>query len=380
LAKSGTAALPWAPFAGSLQQPAGYIGALDGVRGIAIILVLIYHFGRDSAAFLNFDHSILRFSAFGWVGVDLFFVLSGFLITGILYDSRHSENYLRNFYVRRVLRIFPLYYGAIVLLIVFSYMWPGRGVMNPHSIPWLVAYLSNVLIALEGWWAIGGPLAHWWSLAVEEHFYLVWPFILLWGTRLQLIAVASALVLAAPILRTILVLWDFAPSTVYVLTLTRMDALAVGALCGLVIRGPGGVAGVRLPAAGAAIACSIALIVIASSRWTVSEYDPVIQSVGYSLLALAFGGAILVTLTWRPLNAVVDNGILRWFGRYSYGLYLWHPIAIALLFGSTFASTLDGTPAKVLFTLLVIGVAVLVAVISYHCWEKPFLRLKRSFS
>jgi peptidoglycan/LPS O-acetylase OafA/YrhL len=128
------------------------------------------------------------------------------------------------------------------------------------------------------------------------------------------------------------------------------------------------------------MACSIAFVGIALSRWTVSEYDPVIQSVGYSLLALAFGGVILVALNWAPLNAVFDNGLLRWFGRYSYGLYVWHPIVIVLLFRSPLTSSVDGTSGKILFSLFVLSVSLLVAVISYHCWEKLFLRLKNNFS
>jgi peptidoglycan/LPS O-acetylase OafA/YrhL len=366
-------------------QPRGYIGALDGVRGIAILLVLAFHFGRASTHRLGLSHPLLDACDVGWIGVDLFFVLSGFLITGILYDSRNSEHFLRNFYMRRVLRIFPLYYGTLLLLLLLQGIWPDPRVLVPGSLPWLATYLGNALVALHGWEAIGHPLAHLWSLSVEEHFYLVWPFVLLWGTRRQLMALAAAIAALAFIMRVALMFMDLSADAGFVLTPTRMDALAIGAFCGLAIRGPRGAAGLVRPAVLGTVACSIALLLVVLGRSTVDSHDPVVLTAGLSLLALVCGGLIVIAIAWQPLNRALDNIPLRFFGRYSYGLYILHPIFLEYLFRPR-ALALFGVHAgtasigKASYTLFVIAVSVAAAVLSYHFWEKRFLELKRNFA
>src|SRR5262245_1871381 len=150
-----------------------HVQSLDGLRGIAILLVMLFHFsdnGSDLApSSVLVDRIFHRLSGAGWIGVDLFFVLSGFLITGILFDAKGTPSYFRNFYVRRALRIFPLYYVALVLLLIMPLMVQHRPV--PHlaarDAGWYFAYLSNVKMARAGWPSHTG-LAHLWSLSVEE--------------------------------------------------------------------------------------------------------------------------------------------------------------------------------------------------------------------
>src|SRR5262245_10664845 len=167
----------------SASKIASHIPALDGIRGIAILLVLLFHFGQYGhglpypAVFV--DKLFHRICQIGWVGVDLFFVLSGFLITGILYDSKGRNHYFRNFYVRRCLRILPLYYFSLILfLIVLPKLFPlhtGFRSLRQDSF-WYWTYLSNVRVAYRGWDSFG-VLDHFWSLAVEEQFYLLWPIV-----------------------------------------------------------------------------------------------------------------------------------------------------------------------------------------------------------
>src|SRR5271169_4997773 len=115
---------------------------LDGVRGVAILLVMVHHFAISAKA-LGFGSRLLTLGELGWCGVDLFFVLSGFLITGILYDSKESSGYFRNFYARRILRIFPLYYAALGVVLLLSLIWPTAGVWGNASLFWIATFLTN---------------------------------------------------------------------------------------------------------------------------------------------------------------------------------------------------------------------------------------------
>lgn len=356
-----------------------HVGALDGIRGLAIILVLLFHYGQSAKSF-GFSGPLITITNIGWTGVDLFFVLSGFLITGILYDSRQTEHYFRNFYARRMLRIFPLYYGALLIVVLLSWAWPSAGVWGTYSPLWIAFYLSNFLMAFEGEAAVG-ILAHYWSLAIEEHFYLIWPFLVWHGSRRQLMFAASALLVGSLLLRIAAAAVGVDPFSTYVVTFTRFDALSIGAICALAIRGPRGVAGV-VPAGWAAmLAGGAAVLAIIALRHTLDHADLVMRTVGYTLLAIAFGGVIIVGLSWRLLNAGLNLGVLRWFGRYSYGMYVWHPIVNVLLYYTAIKPALgiQGPLANALYIVVSFVAMVLVSLASYHFWEQPFLRLKDRF-
>jgi peptidoglycan/LPS O-acetylase OafA/YrhL len=209
-----------------------HIPALDGLRGLAILLVILYHHTLMRQETL-FDRVYVNLARLGWSGVDLFFVLSGFLITGILYDSKGSPHYFRNFYVRRTLRIFPLYYAVVFFsLIVLPRAWPAwgltqldRSAMEDRSQAWYWLYLQNFLFARDE--NLGHPaLAVSWSLAIEEQFYLVWPVVVSLLSRRHLIWTCGALILTALSLRIWMVSAGVHPTTIYVLPFNRMDALA----------------------------------------------------------------------------------------------------------------------------------------------------------
>src|SRR5687768_12816390 len=197
---------------------------LDGVRGVAISAVLWHHFVIYSGfeARVPFDHLLWESGSLGWAGVDLFFVLSGFLITGILYDSRSSGRYYVNFFGRRALRILPLYYGVLVLafLVLPVFLEPQSAESLTRNQAWYWLYLINVKVALDGWDA-AAYLGHFWSLAIEEQFYLIWPLAVRALSRRKLLLVCAVCFIGALGFRFLLPMW-LPELAVYVLMPTRM--------------------------------------------------------------------------------------------------------------------------------------------------------------
>jgi peptidoglycan/LPS O-acetylase OafA/YrhL len=357
-----------------------HIQALDGIRGLAIVLVLFFHYGRSARDF-GFQNPLLSASEFGWVGVDLFFVLSGFLITGILYDARGSKKYFRNFYARRSLRIFPLYYLALVVVLVLAALWPGAGVWPTFSPLWFVFYLSNVAMITQA--PLGaGILSHFWSLAIEEHFYLFWPVLVFFAARQRLMAIAAGLLVFSLSLRVMLAFSGaMSPEAFYFLTPLRLDGLVVGAICSLAVRGAEGVMPWSRAGWMAMLGGGAAVLLIVLFARTLSYHNIAMQTFGFTFLAVAFGGLLLVTLSFGPANRIFSHPVLRWFGRYSYGLYVWHPIVNVLLFYTSIKALfgVQGALASLLYLVFAFSMTLAVALASYHFMEKKFLSYKSRF-
>ena len=367
----------------------GFIPPLDGLRGIAIILVMLHHFTyyRPTSGIDGLIGSVLFF---GWAGVDLFFVLSGFLITGILLDTRDSKRYFTTFYARRILRIFPLYYLVLFLALVVLPQFPsahtviaGDIEMPPQWPYWL--YLTNFAVAERGW--VHGWVDVAWSLAIEEHFYLAWPLVI-WLCPPRLVALLCAVILVAePIARIDARARDFPSLWIYVLTWYRLDGLALGALLALAQRRglmPAldrwvpivvvtGVAGI--------IACTI----LGGHTWWWNRW---MQQYGYSMIAIT-AGAMLVSAINRPADGLwprmLSAGWLRAFGKYSYCLYLTHlPVMRAVreyLFNPLKVETFGIGPwtEQVLFYGAATAPAFALAWLSWRLFEAPILRLKARF-
>jgi peptidoglycan/LPS O-acetylase OafA/YrhL len=348
-----------------------HIPALDAVRGLAILMVTAFRFTRAP--------NDLQPLIFGERGVDLFFVLSGFLITGILLSSREQPHYFRNFYMRRVLRIFPLYYGTLILVFGvlplfgrthFSAIAPYQG--------WLWLYGTNILVTHQNAWMLDG-FNHFWSLAVEEHFYFVWPLIIYVCSPRTSLKICVAMMVAALGLRSWLA-WHGGEVAAEGLTPCRMDALAIGALVaiGTHLWGVRALVPWAIGAAGAAV-----LGLVAVRGWDQSVY-----SVRYSLYALLCAALIVSAVTAAPNGLaarVWNNRVLRFFGKYSYALYVfqgplaavaedWVPTAV---FVNLVGGSLLG--GKLLFMLFWSTVTLAAALVSWHLYEKQFLKLKRYF-
>jgi len=357
-----------------------HIRALDGVRGAAILLVLVYHLSTSLGVEFNFRP--LSVAGLGWVGVDLFFVLSGFLITGILYDSKLKPHFFKNFYMRRALRIFPLYFTALLFLLLLRAAWPHLGLFGPSSDGWMWLYLTNFVIAAQGFGAFG-LMDHFWSLAIEEQFYLAWPFVVFTLSRRAAMWVAFGMCVTAPVLRSAVALTMDNSAAIYVLSPMRMDALAVGALLALAIRGPDAIDIRRLvrPAALTAGALIVLMAICVRVTRNVTPHSLPMETIGYSLIAI-LGGATIVLSLASPLRHLFEHRLMRWFGKYSYGLYVWHPILWMIIFHSDWARSLrGGNGVQEMLVSTFVAVVVLLAFVmgSWHLVESQFLKLKLRF-
>jgi len=373
-------------------ERAGFVPALDGVRGFAILLVLVLHFSAYGHELprsgLLIDQLYYRVAAAGWIGVDLFFVLSGFLITGILYDAKGSPHYFRNFYIRRTLRIFPLYYGALILfLVIFPLLWPNHGGLRSMQNDgwWYWTYLSNVKIAMDGWPQFGA-IGHFWSLAVEEQFYLLWPLLVLAFRRRQLQMICLICIVVALAARVVLNIRGNNPAA-FVFTPARMDALAAGAYVALAARGTEGLRSLaRFALPGAALMVVLAMVIVAL-RNGFAAYDPLVSTIGHTAIALLFAAVLVLVLTLSRetlLVRVFNSTPLRFFGRYSYGIYVFHHPLLFLFSGVVplaLIPTVLGSQLlrQAVFIVIATAVTTALALLSWHLVEKRFLMLKVHF-
>ena len=318
------------------------------------------------------------------LGVDLFFVLSGFLITGILFKAKGSDQFFRSFYGRRVLRIFPLYYGYLVLLFIFVpfFLPPETGQEFADIQVWYWLYLANFHTALEGWPGITG-IGHLWSLAIEEQFYFLWPFAVWALNRRQLLYLAAACFLGAMAFRIVM------PTSLatYVMLPTRMDTLAAGAFLALVIHGKNGTKVLGNWPLFLFVASGTLLLThfLKSGGW-LSYGDKVFRVVGYTFVATTFASliALLVTADSRSwLGRVFSSRFLVFAGKYSYGLYVLHIPAIWVVERTGLQADMvprlwgSSLPGVFVFCMVAGGLSFLCAMASFHWWESPFLRLKR---
>jgi len=375
----------------AVAKPA-HMPELDGVRGVAIAMVMALHFvcSQITAPDSWLERVAAKVTGYGNWGVDLFFVLSGFLITGILSDTRGAERYFRAFYARRTLRIFPLYYAVLLVLLVFipgslAARYAPALLRTREQQLWLWTYLTNVYIGKVGDFDIP-YVSHFWTLAVEEHFYLVWPFVVGGLSRVVVMRICVAASLFALALR--LALAFALPETLYahVLTPCRLDALCIGAWFALANRASGGHAALAATVRGVGLAS--ALGVLATSAWhVVRPADVAPDALRETLLALLFG-ALIATVSSpdgpHVLKRTLRWGWLGWLGKYSYGLYVYHGIigyaftkhgtlpgfvqAAGSHFGGIMLQAVAGTAASIA-----------VAVASYELFEAPFLKLKSRF-
>lgn len=367
-----------------------FIPELDGVRGLAIAMVMAHHFINGGITPDDrVEWAAVKLTNYGLWGVDLFFVLSGFLITGILADSRARSGQLKHFFARRALRIFPLYYAVLLVLLVLV---PGSMLarLDPEFLElrrlqvWLWPHIANFYLGPQTDFNIP-YLSHFWSLAVEEHFYLFWPFIVWFLPRQTAMRTCIGLGGMALALR----IWFsyVAPDQLYagVLTPARIDSLLAGSWFALAVRRPQGLTSaesLRWMAVGGAG-------VVLLSMWQIAlpSHQAVVLPLRTSVLALFFAAMIhLVATSERmpALRAAFRQAWLRNLGRYSYGLYVFHAIVSYGMHRMQAEALFERwtghhTPGAILQVSTGVAVSYALAWVSFHVLESPFLALKSAF-
>jgi peptidoglycan/LPS O-acetylase OafA/YrhL len=419
-----------APVLSSLHPPAisnRKLQSLDGLRAIAIIVVFVHHIGDLIPVWSAPSFYFQWYLSQGWLGVDLFFVLSGFLITGILIDTREAKNYFSGFYARRVLRIFPLYYGALIGIIVLvqflgrSHTSAAAEITRVVPLPedrWTYfCFLTNWIGLWKAQWDanFGSILAHFWSLAVEEQFYFFWPF-LVWILRPRSIPwVAIGLAGLSAVIRFYWVAhigvdMMIPPKSVEVsfATICRLDGLFIGALCAYIYRKPTimeraskWLPWIAIVSLGSCFAAFSAML-FGPQRVGAFIYGPnpsvshtitdvmrlFLNCGGFTLLALGFGALVLLAaytetkVTW--MQRFLKSRILAPIGTYSYGIYVFHVPILGFARTYVLSRITVQTAGELAFTQCVFIVAIaivsfIIPALSYELFEKPILRCKRYF-
>lgn len=363
-----------------------HIPALDGLRALAILLVIPHNtfmFGAIYGWLIPFAW----LANAGWVGVQLFFVLSGFLITRNLLDSRGSDNYYSAFFGRRILRIFPLYF---LVLIFFLLLLPLLVHLSPNILGsysnqlWLWLFLSNWVAPYghEVYW-----FPHFWSLAVEEQFYFIWPAVIALTPTRRMVAVCTALMAAALVIRMVLLKTGTQPEAIYMFTVCRMDALACGALVAILAGMSGLMDFVRRHATAWLVAALVLMAAGVPLTDSYSDLNPGSLSEGQSILALGMGIVVLVMAAGSrnripaAVDAVLRLAPLRSVGKVSYAMYIFHlPIATGIIAPYVLPGLKRLGPGfAVWYGLVNIVCSYVLALVSWHLLEKHFLRAKRFF-
>jgi peptidoglycan/LPS O-acetylase OafA/YrhL len=355
---------PPAPFA---VVRLGYRPALDGVRGLAILAVLAVN-------------SLLPFFQGGFIGVDVFFVLSGFLITSLLMEEWSSTGTisLKRFYARRALRLLPALFVLLIACCLYGFFFQSREMATAtwREALWVLFYFANWMLTFEH---EVGSLDHAWSLSVEEQFYLLWPVLLLGLLRLRvkrdrilillLLAIASSFAWRA-------FLWSRGAHylRLYYGTDTRADAVLIGCVIGMLFS----TGGLRSSAASQRVSALLALLGVAfllGVGMFVTHDSPFLYRSGFTLVALAAAGVIIETVGSRTSLAtrILSASPLAWVGRISYSLYLWHyPVFHALR-----TERFHGFGwSPMLVQVIRFGAVFVAACASFYFVEKRFLQLK----
>jgi peptidoglycan/LPS O-acetylase OafA/YrhL len=368
------------------------IEELDGLRGIAVIVVMALHIFKRATEFT--EHPVLlaitKFTEIGWVGVDIFFALSGFLITSILLRAKQEEHYFRNFYVRRVLRIFPLYYFAIVLVLLFAPKLESEFTSQLNvALPVLVLYQQNWAVLFRGF-HLTRYLGITWSLAIEEQFYFIWPFVVFSLNRERLIKAGIGYIIVSFVTRIFAVffwgnLGDVSRFFFYA-SFARFEEIIFGALLAVFLTGDGAREQVRhysFPLFVVSFLTFLTLCYLVLPNSPHPEYANIPLTVGGYTTAALFATALIGVFVTHPpkdiLRRLFRNPVLVFFGKYSYSMYIFHISAALILLDVYWHTGLRGWKPYILYIVTTYAVTVLIALLTWNLLEKHMLGLKKYF-
>jgi peptidoglycan/LPS O-acetylase OafA/YrhL len=369
-----------------------YIEPLDGLRGLCIVLVLLHNLFPYALHMSGIISVIIRQIAIaGWVGVQWFFVLSGFLITRILLAAPKQLATIKNFYMRRCLRIFPVYYFTLTVLLIIlpslNLIYPGTSNAVAHQ-GWFWFYTSN-LIGLFGLSDIG--LSHFWSLAVEEQFYVVWPWLIVLLSDKKIKIICGLLIISAALLRGVIMHYypQEASSLAYELTCVRWDALAIGALLAYACSQQSIPARMNKYFMLYSVFLLVWFVAVVLLYRDFKAVAPGLALLNQTLAALS-GAAIIFICAYdkktrfAAVKKMLANKMLCHLGRYSYAMYILHLIVAAGLyrFQSALNKTVFENNLMVGEFALLVATIFLIYILARLSWvliESPLLKLKRFF-
>lgn len=362
-------------------MPSRLIPALDGIRGLAIIWVVLHNATAENfVSPRGVFYFLTLFAHTGWIGVQLFFALSGFLITAGLLETQGESHYFRNFYAKRALRILPLYYTVLLLFLV---VLPGVVTLRPpfssHPQASLWFFVTN--------WTNSVPygFGHFWSLAIEEQFYLFWPLLVFRLPPRRLLTACVWIAVGALVVRSAMVAYGADPGTIYENTICRMDSLVLGGAGACVLRVPSLRHWVssRLGVLGCATLILFAAGIPLTHAYATTGASG--ETLGYTLLALCsatFVMSVALSKCRSRIGSLLSWAPLRSFGKYSYAMYIFHNL-LHKLWGEPWLIARFGERPAVqtvfAYGLVILLMSYLLAFCSYHLLEKHFLRLKRLF-
>ena len=358
-----------------------HIPALDGVRGVAILAVFALHYGGGRQSSNMFVHTIGLAVQAGWSGVILFFILSGFLITGILWNSKGNPGWWKNFYIRRLLRIAPLYYLALLIVICGAF-WAGNGHFALAHI-WVYAlYLQNIPPWSRGTTNYGSPflLSHFWSLAVEEQFYLLWPLLVRRARTIRQVEVLCALLFVGSLLfRLYGIREGMPPGTLVDLLPARMGELALGGFLAMAYMEDWWSILERM-AMWVAPVSLVAFALLGVAQRDAGLTSPSEAFSGVALASLFWGSFVVLALGEGYVSRTMSMRWLGWVGSISYGIYVYH-VLLAGVFAQAAARIVlqpHSSAAAAVRAALAIAVVFPLSWASYRFFELPIMRLRRS--
>jgi peptidoglycan/LPS O-acetylase OafA/YrhL len=355
-----------------------HIKSLDGLRGLSILLVILVHY---------------HYLDIGWIGVEIFFVLSGFLITTILLEQKGLpfENYLKKFYWRRVLRIFPIYFSYLFILTIAYVIFKKPYLFNEQW-PFLYSYTYNFSKIYYRGYFVNNYYGHLWSLSIEEQFYMVWPLLIFFLSEKNIKRVILAIIFICPVLRLVIGFYylgdkyEFLGNTVYYLTFTQIDGLAAGASIAIFklyeIKKP---VKYFLFSLVITLFCGLIMVKVCENARNSFGYPGLLNKLfyqyvwGYSMINFVSATLILCLINEETFMAkIFENKYLVNIGKISYGMYIFHYPILGII-----NELIDFEPKSLkglVIFIFYLAAVILISKFSFQYFELRFIRLKNKFN
>jgi len=352
---------------------------LDGLRGIAILLVVFYH---------NFG--FVKYFFFGWLGVDLFFVLSGFLITDILLNTVNKPGYFKNFYAKRVLRIFPLYYLSLIIFLLILPRIKDFPLDFSFYIDhqwWFWTYLQNWFLIFHNVGYTTTAIQHYWSLAVEEQFYIVWPLLIFIIRKPRILLFITVLLLLG-VIGTRLYMWTMQIKDLNyfgLYTYTRIDGICIGSMLAILQFMRSRFINKYFTGLILLLAAMNFVFYFVNKEFNFTY--PYLAIVGYTTFAMLFAIIVheVIQGNNKFFNFILNIKPLKFFGKISYGLYIFHWPVYLMLYDWVDKIVrpmvnISENNLTILVSILLTIIGVLISIISFYTFERYFLKKKKAFN